>query len=69
MQGSIPATSTNYTNTSTKIGYANLVKKRNDNRLENLELWTKPHPTGVRVEDAVAWAQEILERYVDYKLR
>ncbi len=36
---------------------------KDDNRIENLELWTRPHPTGVRIEDAVAWAREILKRY------
>ncbi len=36
---------------------------RDDNRPENLELWTRPRPTGIRVSDAVAWAQEILARY------
>jgi hypothetical protein len=36
---------------------------RDDNRLENLELWTRPHPTGIRAADAVAWAQVILARY------
>lgn len=36
---------------------------KDDNRIENLELWTKSHPTGIRVEDAVKWALEILERY------
>ena len=36
---------------------------RDDNRIENLELWIKPQPTGIRVEDAVAWAKEILSRY------
>ncbi len=34
-----------------------------DNRLENLELWCRPQPVGIRVEDAVAWAHEILARY------
>lgn len=34
-----------------------------DNDITNLELWVKPQPTGVRVEDAVAWAQDILARY------
>jgi tellurite resistance-related uncharacterized protein len=38
---------------------------RDDNRIENLELWVKPQPTGVRVEDAIEWAKEILERYKD----
>jgi hypothetical protein len=36
---------------------------RDDNRPENLELWVKPHPTGVRVEDAVERAKLILQRY------
>jgi len=36
---------------------------RDDNRPANLELWTRPQPTGIRVSDAVAWAQEILNRY------
>lgn len=36
---------------------------KHDNRLENLELWVRHQPTGGRVEDMVAWAREILERY------
>jgi hypothetical protein len=36
---------------------------RDDDRPENLELWARPQPTGIRVGDAVAWAQEILARY------
>lgn len=36
---------------------------RDDNRPENLELWTRPHPPGIRVADAIAWARNILERY------
>ena len=35
---------------------------RDDNRIANLELWTKPHPTGIRQSDAIAWAKEILAR-------
>ena len=38
---------------------------RDDNRLTNLELWTRPQPTGIRAADAVAWAQEIIARYSD----
>jgi hypothetical protein len=34
-----------------------------DNRPENLEIWTRPHPAGARASDLVAWAVEILERY------
>jgi hypothetical protein len=36
---------------------------RDDNRLENLELWVRPQPPGIRVEDAIEWAEEILRRY------
>lgn len=38
---------------------------RDDNRIENLELWVKPQPSGIRAKDAVAWAKEILSRYDD----
>ncbi len=37
--------------------------QRDDNRLENLELWSVSQPPGQRVEDKVAWAKEILELY------
>ena len=36
---------------------------RDDNRPENLELWTRPQPVGIRVSDAIAWARTILDRY------
>jgi hypothetical protein len=36
---------------------------RSDNRIENLELWTTSHPKGRRVEDVLAWAREVVERY------
>jgi hypothetical protein len=36
---------------------------KDDNRPENLELWTRPQPSGIRAEDAVNWALEILRRY------
>ncbi len=36
---------------------------KNDNRLENLELWVRPQPTGVRARDAISWAKKILETY------
>ena len=36
---------------------------RLDNRLENLELWTRWQPSGQRVADRVAHAIELLERY------
>lgn len=36
---------------------------RDDNRLENLELWSSSQPSGQRVADKVAWAKEILALY------
>ena len=36
---------------------------RADNRIENLELWTKSQPAGQRVTDKVAWAKELLAIY------
>jgi hypothetical protein len=36
---------------------------KDDNRPENLELWIKPQPRGMRLADALVWAQEIIERY------
>lgn len=42
---------------------------KHDNRIENLELWTKPQTPGQRVEDLVKFAKEILAKYeseIDY---
>ena len=36
---------------------------RTDNRIENLELWTKSHPKSQRVNDLVKWAKEVLKMY------
>jgi hypothetical protein len=36
---------------------------KEDNRPENLELWIRPQPSGMRASDAVAWARDILTRY------
>jgi hypothetical protein len=36
---------------------------RHDNRPENLELWVVSQPYGQRVEDVIAHARWILERY------
>ena len=38
---------------------------RTDNRLENLELWSRFQPNGQRVADKVAWARDLLRRYGD----
>jgi hypothetical protein len=36
---------------------------RDDNRVENLELWVDNHGRGGRIEEVLAWAREIVERY------
>lgn len=39
---------------------------KSDNRPENLELWVSSQPKGQRVQDLVAWARDVLERYGGY---
>ena len=41
---------------------------RDDNRPENLELWVRSQPSGIRVADAVEWAREVLRRYESGKM-
>lgn len=36
---------------------------KDDNRLENLELWSSHQPRGQRIEDKLEWAWEIIRRY------
>lgn len=36
---------------------------RDDNRIENLELWSSSHPFGQRVEDKIAWCIDFLNQY------
>jgi len=36
---------------------------RDDNRIENLELWSSRNPKGQRIEDKVSWALSLLEQY------
>lgn len=42
---------------------------KTDNRIENLELWSKHHPSGQRVADKVKWAKELLALYEPDALR
>lgn len=39
---------------------------RDDNRIENLELWSGRHPKGSRVVDLLDWARQIIATY-DYE--
>lgn len=36
---------------------------RNDNRIDNLELWSKRHPPGQRVEDMISFCTDYLSEY------
>ena len=36
---------------------------RQDNRIENLEIWSRSHPPGQRLVDKIKWAKEFLIRY------
>ena len=36
---------------------------KDDNRIENLELWSTSHPPGQRISDKVEWAKEFLNIY------
>lgn len=42
---------------------------RNDNRIENLELWSSRHPRGQRVSDLTEWALQHLKLYAPEKLK
>lgn len=42
---------------------------RDDNRIENLELWSGRHPKGGRVEDKTQWALEWLADYLPKALK
>jgi hypothetical protein len=36
---------------------------KDDNQIENLELWAKPQPSGARAKDLYLWAKSIVELY------
>lgn len=38
---------------------------RLDNRIENLELWSRSHPPGQRISDKIDWCIEFLNKYLD----
>lgn len=40
---------------------------RNDNRIENLELWSSSQPKGQKVSDKIKWAKQILKEYKNYE--
>lgn len=40
---------------------------RDDNRLENLELWSTSQPAGQRVTDKIVWAKELLATYEGFE--
>lgn len=40
---------------------------RDDNRIENLELWSKSQPSGQRWQDKLAWAREIVALYGEWE--
>lgn len=41
---------------------------RQDNRIENLELWNTSQPAGQRIEDKLLYANEIIKLYENYKV-
>lgn len=41
---------------------------KTDNRIENLELWTRKHPTGVKVSDMIKYCAEFLKEYSPDKI-
>lgn len=42
---------------------------KDDNRPENLELWTTSQPKGARLVDKIAWAEDFLRLYRPESLR
>lgn len=40
----------------------------NDNRLDNLELWSSSHPSGQRVADKLQWCLQFIKKYAPHYL-
>jgi hypothetical protein len=43
--------------------------RKDDNRLQNLELWVRPQPTGQRPADLVAWIVQYYPELVDAEMK
>jgi hypothetical protein len=41
---------------------------RSEKSISNLELWKRPQPTGIWVDDAVKWARRIIEVYDNHEI-
>ena len=41
---------------------------RDDNRIENLELWSTSQPSGQRIEDKLKWAKDFIALYENPEL-
>lgn len=42
---------------------------RNDNRISNLELWVRGHPSGQRIKDRIKWCIKFLKQYSPQSLK